>query len=138
MRRGMRGGRLGWLWAMLLAMLPVAGVASEDQEQGRAFYLKYCGACHGESGKGDGVVSGFMRPKPTDLTEIARKAGGTFPFVETMQIIDGRDTRRAHGDPDMPVWGEIFRPPSGASGDERAQVAGKLLILTEYLRSIQQ
>jgi mono/diheme cytochrome c family protein len=137
MRGRTRWGRLGWLWAALLVVLPAAGVAGEG-EQGRALYLKYCGACHGESGKGDGIVSGFMRPKPSDLTQIAKQAGGKFPFLETMQIIDGRDMQRAHGDPDMPVWGETFRPPDGASGDARAQVAGRLLILTEYLRSIQQ
>lgn len=138
MRGRTRWGRRGWLWAVVLTLLPAAGVAAEDPGQGRALYLKYCGACHGESGKGDGVVSGFMRPQPSDLTVIARKAGGKFPFLETMQIIDGRDMQRAHGDPDMPVWGENFRPADGASGDQRAQVAGKLLILTEYLRSIQQ
>jgi hypothetical protein len=55
-----------------------------------------------------------------------------------MKIIDGRETKRAHGDPDMPVWGEVFRPVGGTSGDQHAELAGKLLMITEYLRSIQQ
>jgi mono/diheme cytochrome c family protein len=128
---------LGWLLAVVLVLPPVAG-AAEEGDPGRALYLKYCGACHGESGKGDGLVSNTMEPRPADLTQIAKKAGGEFPFLETMKIIDGRETKRAHGDPDMPVWGEIFRPAGGTSGDEHAELAGKLLMITEYLRSIQR
>jgi hypothetical protein len=47
-----------------------------------------------------------MRPKPANLTQIAKK--NAFPALRTMEIIDGRKTVRAHGDPDMPVWGEVL------------------------------
>jgi mono/diheme cytochrome c family protein len=101
-------------------------------------YLKYCGACHGPGGKGDGIAGTFMRPKPADLTQIARKNGGEFPFERTMEVIDGRRTVRAHGDPDMPVWGEVLSAEHGGSLHRRAIVRGTLTLITEHLRTIQE
>ena len=101
-------------------------------------YLKYCGACHGEGGKGDGVVSQFFRPKPTDLTQIAKNNGGQFPAMHMMQAIDGTKTIRAHGDPEMPVWGEIFRDDANAGFERRANVQGRAMLITDYIRSIQE
>ena len=85
------------------------------------------------------VVTGtFMRPKPTDLTRIAMRNHGTFPFTRVMADIDGTNTVRAHGDPDMPVWGEVFRDESTWDAARRADVRGKLLIITDYLQHIQE
>jgi len=113
--------------------------AGEPPPPSRALYLKYCSACHGETGKGDGVVSGFMTPKPTDLTLIAKKAGGKFPFMEVLQQIDGTTAVRAHGDRDMPVWGESFRRElPDASLNRQARMRGRLMLLTEYVESLQQ
>ena len=123
------GGFLAWA---------AVGYAAEAETPGKWLYLKYCSACHGPEGKGDGVASGFMRPKPTDLTQIAKNAGGEFPFVPTMQAIDGTKTVRAHGDANMPVWGEMFRPEPSAPMERRVEVQGRLMLITDYLRSIQQ
>src|SRR3990172_3847623 len=98
-----------------LTMLPLAALlsaalcahAAEGNDPSRASSLRYCGACHGPGGKGDGIAGTFMRPKPTDLTRIAERNAGDFPFQRVMETIDGRNTMRAHGDPDMPVWGEV-------------------------------
>jgi len=106
-------------------------------EAAKQAYLKYCSACHGSEGKGDGVVSGFMSPKPTDLTQLAKKAGGKFPFATVMQSIDGTASTRAHGDPDMPIWGEIFRAQAAGSLAKTAEVRGLVLMLTEHVQSIQ-
>ncbi len=111
--------------------------AAEANDPGRATYLRYCGACHGPNGKGDGIAGTFMNPKPADLTQIARKNGGTFPFQATMAYIDGARDVRAHGDPDMPVWGEVFREQSAWPIGQRAEVAGKLLLITTYVRELQ-
>ncbi len=125
-----------------LLIFPTPGRAATPEgsahDPGKGLYLKYCSACHGESGKGDGVVSGLMRPKPTDLTQLAKKSGGQFPFVQVMETIDGSKTVRAHGDPDMPVWGQLFREEAGVPLDGQVEVKGKLLLITEYLRSIQE
>jgi mono/diheme cytochrome c family protein len=114
-----------------------ARAAESQQDVSRTMYVKYCGACHGPAGKGDGIAGTFMRPKPADLTQIAKKNGGKFSFEATMHVIDGTDTPRAHGDPDMPVWGEVLREQSAAP-DRRADVKQKLMQITDYLRSIQE
>lgn len=121
----------------LALLATVLAVPARGQESEQKLYLRYCSACHGEKGKGDGVVSGFMTPKPTDLTQIAKKAGGKFPFYDTIRIIDGRQTVRAHGDPDMPVWGSLFREEEGVSDYAEAAARGRVVMITEYLETIQ-
>jgi mono/diheme cytochrome c family protein len=128
------------LTTLLIAAAVFAGApahAGEPDDPGKALYLRYCGACHGPDGRGDGIAGTFMRPKPTDLTQIAKKNGGEFPFHRVMQVIDGRETVRAHGDPDMPVWGELFHTQAGWDMTRQAEVRGKIMVITDYLRSIQ-
>lgn len=122
----------------MLVLVMLAGVVpAAAEDAGQALYVRYCGACHGPAGKGDGIAGTFMRPKPTDLTQIAKQHGGVFPFEETVQAIDGRKAVRAHGDPDMPVWGEIFRDHPTWEMSRRASVRGTIVLITEYLKSIQ-
>ncbi len=125
---------------VLASLLVVPGIcrAASTDDPGKAMYLRYCGACHGETGKGDGAVSGFLRPRPTDLTQIAKQSGGAYSSARVMQQIDGTRTVRAHGDPDMPVWGEVFRQQSTASLTRRVETQGKLLLIAEYLGKIQE
>lgn len=125
--------------ASLAVVAAIAGAvpAADEAEAEKAAYLRYCGACHGPGGKGDGLAGTFMRPKPTDLTQIAKRNGGTFPFEPTMRVIDGRDTVRAHGDPEMPVWGEVFKRDAATTGT-RTEVQGKLLLITKHLEAIQE
>ncbi len=108
-----------------------------DVEQGNKLYLRYCSACHGEKGKGDGVVSQLMRPMPTDLTQLAKKAGGTFKVADVRATIDGRETMRAHGDPNMPVWGDILTAEEGPALDRETVARTKVVLITDYLGSIQ-
>lgn len=121
---------------VLLWAYPAA--AKEKLNVGKALYRQYCASCHGEGGKGDGPVAASLTDKPTDLTQLAKKAGGQFPYAPTMDAIDGTKAVRAHGRSNMPVWGERFARPAGAVAGMRAQVRGKLMQITEYLRSIQQ
>ena len=126
-----------WMFAgAFLCRLPAAYAAGNDSP-GKQMYLKYCSACHGESGKGDGVVSGFLQPKPTDLTQIAKKKGGEFPFMMVAEDIDGTNPVKAHGDPAMPVWGEVFRTDVSAPIARQAQIRGRIMLITDYVRSIQ-
>jgi mono/diheme cytochrome c family protein len=121
----------------LLFSASIAVAADTPPDPGRAMYLRYCGACHGPHGKGDGLAGSFMTPKPADLTQLAQNNGGTFPFQGVMAYIDGSKDVRAHGDPVMPVWGEIFRAESGWDMGRRVEVQGKLLLITDHVRSIQ-
>jgi mono/diheme cytochrome c family protein len=122
-------------------VLGTAG-AADDAQAGRALYRKYCGACHGPEGKGDGVTSSLMRPKPADLTTLALRYGGEFPMEQVVRSIDGREAFHAHGEPSMPVWGEVLSDELG-SGDKRRpaierRVQGRIFQIADYLRSIQE
>jgi mono/diheme cytochrome c family protein len=113
-------------------------LAADAEHPGKELYLRYCGACHGPNGEGDGVAGTFMRPKPIDLTQIAKQHGGAFPARETMAAIDGRDTVRAHGDPDMPVWGELFQDQPTWDTRRRTDVQERIRLITEYIGTIQK
>lgn len=126
------------LIAALVACLGIAMVHAADEPPGKETYVRYCGACHGPSGKGDGVAGTFMRPKPIDLTQIAKKNEGEFPFTRVMETIDGRNTVRAHGDPQMPVWGEILKDQASSPMARENEVRGKVMAIADYIRSIQE
>jgi mono/diheme cytochrome c family protein len=126
------------LIACLLASLgSIAAHAAEDVP-GKQTYVRYCGACHGPEGKGDGIAGTFMRPKPIDLTQIAKQNNGEFPVMRVMESIDGRATVRAHGDPEMPVWGEVFAKDASSTMARQTEVRGKVMAITNYVRSIQE
>jgi len=102
--------------------------------QGPELYKAYCASCHGSGAKGDGVMTASLKVKPSDLTRIAARNGGTFPLVRMERIISGEELPpTGHGSSQMPVWGPIF------SHVERDQDLGRVRIdnLARYLRDIQ-
>ncbi len=121
-----------------LGVLAAVSVASAGDDAGKSLFLHYCSSCHGESGKGDGTLAGILELKPADLTQLAKKKGGEFAFMDLLQSIDGRARVRGHGPSGMPVWGEVFAPPKDASEGEQLQAAGKLLLITYYVESLQE
>jgi mono/diheme cytochrome c family protein len=123
--------------AAVLLCLRADGETAEPETPGKMTYTQYCSACHGRDAKGNGPVASWLTAKPTDLTQMAKNAGGTFPMMQIIQSIDGSTAVRAHGDTDMPVWGETFRAEVGTSLTRQAQVRGKILLIADYLRSIQ-
>lgn len=111
---------------------------------GEIEYMGSCASCHGPRGKGDGPVAEVLATKPSDLTQISRDFGGTFPAEHVYQVIDGRNMINPHGDPNMPVWG--FRYLTRAversrevphDVDVQALVHGRITALVQYLESIQ-
>ncbi len=156
----MRSSRCGGLAVTVMAVAVVGtvggGSARGEQDaavaQGQKLYAQYCASCHGANGTGNGPAATTLNPKPSDLTQIAKKNGGKFPFYETMQLISGRTPMsenqdaslpglpKAHGDPKMPAWGEVFSREELAKGtslDLQLQTTGKIMLITEYLQSIQ-
>lgn len=95
------------------SMKSAAGPDLGEAAAGEVIYFRYCAACHGKSLKGDGPVASGLVKKPIDLTVLARKNNGVFPIDKVMAMIDGRQSNRMHGTPDMPVWGEIFALTTG-------------------------
>lgn len=92
---------------------PPATLSPGDAAAGEVIYLRYCAACHGRTMKGDGPVASGLKNHPGDLTTLTQKNKGVFPYDKVAGIIDGRETSRVHGTPDMPVWGEIFAITTG-------------------------
>jgi mono/diheme cytochrome c family protein len=102
---------------------------------GGVIYERYCGACHGTSGEGDGALAKDLRVPPTDLTLLAKKKGGVFPYVDVVRSIDGRRSARAHGTPDMPVWGEVLQKSGGTDAPDVDTAVARI---AHYIWSIQK
>ncbi|EKV32946.1 hypothetical protein C882_0029 [Caenispirillum salinarum AK4] len=141
--------------AILGAMLALPAGASEHGGEGDGMkaagtdiigaytYRQHCASCHGMKGAGDGPVAKFLNVDVPDLTTLAERNDGRFPFLKVFHIIDGRQTLRAHGNAMMPVWGSVFRYEAG--GDEQpinrmateTTVRGRVLELVNYIAAIQ-
>jgi mono/diheme cytochrome c family protein len=106
-------------------------------ELGAPYYRVYCASCHGLDGKGGGPAAIALRTRPADLTHIAERHGGAFPDGEIAKFIDGRFEVSAHGNREMPVWGDRLTEgiPDARTADAIAR--GKIVVMVEYLKSIQ-
>jgi mono/diheme cytochrome c family protein len=124
-------------WLTLVPLLSVAAPVFAADDAGRTLYLRYCAACHGRDGRGDGPVAPALGEKPTDLTQLAAGHGGEYPLEDVVEAIDGTRTVRAHGVSEMPVWGEVFRPDPAAPLDQQIEAGGRVLGIARYLRSLQ-
>ena len=146
----MTGSWLAALGGMLVAVAIFACASEPSDRQpavasdpvladlGEPVYLRHCGACHGESGRGDGPAAGALRVAPADLTRIASRRGGSFPGGEVARFIDGRFTVVAHGTREMPIWGQRLGEQIPDAGVSEEVVRGQISVVVEYLKSIQR
>ena len=102
-------------------------------ENGKLSYDRYCVACHGSTGIGDGPVAPELITKPTDLTILGEKYDGVFPESVVYDYIDGRKNVAAHGTRMMPVWGNIWTEQQGEE-----TVGLRIKELVAYVESIQK
>lgn len=128
----------GVLVAVLLAAEATLVPGVRAMDPGQELYLRYCGACHGPGGRGDGIAAPLITPRPPDLTTIAKRNGGEFPMGAVLAKIDGRQMMAAHGTREMPIWGERFEAEASEPVRRHAEARGKLLLIAEYLRSLQR
>lgn len=130
--------------AVLGLVLMAAPAAAEEDIIGSAEFLNSCAPCHGAGGRGDGPVAEHLNVKPGDLTKLAEKNDGQFPFLKAFHIIDGRTMLSGHGTRTMPIWGQRYRIEAG--GDEQpinrmateTMIRARVLELVNYLEAIQQ
>ncbi|HSU19655.1 MAG TPA: c-type cytochrome [Acidobacteriaceae bacterium] len=102
---------------------------------GPTLYVTYCAVCHGKAADGQGPMAPVLKVRVPDLTEIAKRNGGIFPFVRVQKIIDGTDTAGlGHGTREMPIWGPIFSQVT----DDRDYGKVRIHNLAKYLESIQK
>lgn len=129
--------------AALAAAIASAGDARDpkvDQvlaDMGGELFQQYCASCHGSDARGTGPAAGALKVRPADLTHIAARRDGQFPDGEIARFIDGRFAPEAHGSREMPVWGERFGERVPEAGVSEEIVRGQIVVLVEYLRSIQ-
>jgi mono/diheme cytochrome c family protein len=128
---------LYWISAAFFVSLQ-GKVFGADPSGGRQMYLQYCGSCHGRSGNGDGPVSRDLKVKVPDLTSLAKRHKGIYPLDDVMAIIDGRRLVRAHGDREMPVWGEKFRSEAETKRYPELTSLLKAKIIAEYVGTLQK
>jgi mono/diheme cytochrome c family protein len=131
----------------VLLILVVSGtgvrlsLAQEEEviTQGRVYYQQYCAACHGPAAKGDGPLAPELKVTPADLTQISKKSGGEFPMWRVYRVIDGQEAVTGHGTREMPIWGPQFKIeiPEESAETRTFRAAGRILVLVEYLRSLQ-
>ena len=124
------------LLGVALAMARPALAAGNDVADGHRYFLRYCASCHGTDGLGDGPASKSLTTPPTNLRKLGDKYGVPLPAHKIAELIDGRDTTRAHGSREMPVWGEkLYEVGAGERGEYGiGEVIGKIIA---YLDTIQ-
>ena len=109
--------------------LPVSYIPS-----GKIIYKQYCAACHGADGRGSGPVTPTLKVSVPDLTTLSKRNGYKFPFEYIEKVLRFGPGFAAHGSPEMPVWGPIFRYFENYN---EAAVRKRIKNLCEYLNSIQ-
>ena len=147
LRKKLSVGAVVGLAAIMLVMVAATAPAEEAVEKptppidtgltkvGESLFRAYCTSCHGAAAEGDGPLAESLRVEPADLTVLAKKNGGEFPFEQVRRKIDGRERVRGHGSSDMPVWGRAFKQADDQATDQ--QVDDKVLALAHFVRSLQ-
>jgi len=110
--------------------------SAEQAYSGNNDYQMFCASCHGPSAKGDGPIAKSLPKKPADLTHLAAKNNAVFPDEKVFKTIDGRTSEGAHGNADMPAWGEVFAKSQESLGEDAAKI--RITALVHYLSTIQE
>ena len=125
----------------LIALLFLAACVPGGKEGPDAAgdYADYCAACHGATGKGDGIAAEGLTKKPADLTQLAARNGGKFPTTRVMAQIWGYAKAKGRGVmPDFaPMMTGDLVPYDGGDGIE-TPTPERLVALAEYLKTLQK
>ena len=143
---------LKWLMTAGLAAAMASAAQAQDVDVGKSEFQSSCASCHGADGKGNGPLREQLKVPPPDLTILARNNNGEFPAAALYQAIDGSKAVPAHGNREMPIWGERFNPiislphsvdPSywklaGPEQSPEVVVRKRISAVVDYLGRIQQ
>lgn len=132
----MRAAILAACAAVLLAAAPPARAAGPDMAaaaRGKTTYVRYCVACHGPEGRGDGPLARDLAVAVPDLTTAFKSE--TFPLDRVKRVISVGEPLRGHGSPDMPAWGDAFKKTAGIGAPT---VDAAIHNLAHYLWSLQK
>jgi mono/diheme cytochrome c family protein len=101
---------------------------------GETLFRQYCATCHGTDATGHGPLAMFLKTPPADLTTLAERHGGKFPYDYVTKVLQFGPGPSSHGPSDMPAWGPVFRYNN--KNDERA-VQKRIKNLCDYLATLQ-
>ena len=102
---------------------------------GKKTYIWYCASCHGPAAQGDGPAASMLKTPPPDLTTLARRHGGKFPYDYVSDVIRFGTRFASHGSSDMPVWGPVF---GYMDNYDEATIRRRIKNLCDYLASLQR
>jgi mono/diheme cytochrome c family protein len=115
--------------------ISLAGAAGAQEDTGARLYFNHCAACHGDNGEADGPVAATLRTTVPNLRTLAQRNNGAFPSDAVRSYIDGRALKAAHGDRQMPIWGDVFRGPE--QGTARRTVRRRIDALVSFVATLQ-
>jgi mono/diheme cytochrome c family protein len=124
---------------LLLGLAALPAEAASDLALGRDTFAGACAACHGAEAGGNGSMADLISIPVPDLTRIAARNGGEFPWLTVVHQIDGRSGLRGHGGP-MPLFGALFAGDTAAADAPDGTpviTSARVLALTDWLASIQ-
>jgi mono/diheme cytochrome c family protein len=119
------------------AVITVVKAPITSPVSGSEMFKEYCASCHGADAKGHGPAVSALKVVPPDLTLLSKNNRGKFPDTRVYSSIRGDVNIDAHGSPDMPVWGTVFRDMAHTSGNDR-EPALRISNLCSYIQSLQQ
>ena len=127
----------------IVASLLVVNPAVAAEIIGEQEFMKNCAVCHGSGGKGNGSIIDFLKESPADLTQIRKNNNERFPMQATYEIIVDAGRTRAHGNKDMPIWGdkyaqEIIEREGEFGMNNGSSSKQRVLELVFYLATIQE
>ena len=115
--------------------LALAAPALAADDLGARLYFNHCAACHGDDAEGSGPVAASMRVTVPNLRTLAQRNGGEFPIDTVRAYVDGRDTLAAHGDRQMPIWGDVFRG-ADQDADDRT-IRRRIAAIVDFISTLQ-
>jgi mono/diheme cytochrome c family protein len=105
-----------------------------NPSSGSEMYAKYCAACHGMRGRGDGSAAPAFNPRPTNLTLLSNSHGGKYPRMLVVSTLQQSKHIEAHGNAQMAVWSDAFRHLDNMNtGTARLRINN----LTNHIESLQ-
>jgi mono/diheme cytochrome c family protein len=128
--------------AMMVTLPMVATGQQQKLDLGKREFDSNCAVCHGTNGKGNGPYADLLRTAVPDLSTLAKRNNGVFPFMRVYESVDGTQMVKAHGTRDMPIWGADYKV-KGAEYymeipyDPEAYVRTRILAVTEYVYRLQ-
>lgn len=130
------------LLAVVAACSAAAVGAVDPAAIGQREYESRCATCHGATGKGDGAAMPYATRYRRNLSTLACRNGGDFPYERVRGIVDGRELVIAHGPRSMPVCGRDYSLLAAehfvdVPYDSECYVQERIAALCEYVSRLQ-